>query len=281
MHDADLDRANVFARTIAHDPDPELARVLGVARVDALGPAIPLPGILGLPLRWIADGPLASTLLQVLAAALADGREPADPYQAFARALTSRAGIHETTRLRAALGGPLAEALRALTAAESGQDGRGSRWSRVTGLGHLTDGCGPMASTHQSPSPAQAAALRAVALALTDGAAGGAEVAAGRTPTPCCGRSPPPSPWSRAGARASPRSASRSSSPSSSVRLVSLCRGMGELLLIRHGETAWSRTGQYGGRTDLPLTEAGAVGGPGAGPGAGLLPGDRPRSAAR
>jgi hypothetical protein len=156
-HAFGLDRAYVLARGIPRDADLDLAGVFGLTSIHPLDPGLPLPAFLGLPLRWVADGPLASTVLQVLAG----GSPPADPRLAFARALCSRAGIDETTRLTASLAGPLTAGVRDLAA------GAADDWGRSIGLARLADACAPLSHTHRPPAPAEAAALRAVALALT------------------------------------------------------------------------------------------------------------------
>jgi hypothetical protein len=174
IHASDFDRADLVARSVANDPDPDLARVFGVTSVRTLDPALPLPAVLGLSLRWAADGPLASTLLQVLAKTSPSSTGarplPGDLYLAFARALSSRAGIHDATQLRAALDHPLTDALRDLEVAESrkGDGFPDGYW--VTGFRRLVEACVPMCGTHQSPGPPEAAALRVVALALADSA---------------------------------------------------------------------------------------------------------------
>ena len=163
-----LDRGYALAHSILHAPD------LSIISVDTLHAGIPVPGVLGLPLRWVGDGPLARTLLQVLAANPASGTGerplPGDPYLAFALALSSRAGIHEATRLTADLGGPLTAGLRELAAAQTPQGAGSPSWHQVVGLRRLADACEPMGRTHQPPDPAEAAALRAAALDLAAGA---------------------------------------------------------------------------------------------------------------
>jgi hypothetical protein len=174
-HWSDLNRADLLARGVADDHAPDLARVLGLAGELTLDPAVPLPGVLGLSLRWIADGPLASTLLRVLSETTpsAPGVRPLpdDLYRAFALALSSGAGIDKTTRLRAALDYPVTDALRDLEVAESRKGDDSREEALVAGFRHLGDACVPICGTHQAPSPPEAAALRAVALALAGSAA--------------------------------------------------------------------------------------------------------------
>jgi NACHT domain-containing protein len=174
VHAGELDRADMLARGIANDANPDLTRLFGLTSVRTFDPALPLPGVLGLSLRWIADGRLARTLLQVLADISHPGWDarplPSDLYLAFARALSSRAGIRDATQLRAALAYPLTDALRELEAAASGNGDGSPDENRVAGFRRLAEACEPMYGTHRSPGPLEAAAIRAVALALADGA---------------------------------------------------------------------------------------------------------------
>jgi len=162
-HATGLDRAHVMARGLPRAADLDLAGVFGLPGTHPLDQWLALPGLLGLPLRWVAGSPLAGTLLQVLAAqpAAGAGQPGADPYRAFALALCSRAGIDDAMRLDADLGGPLTGALAGLSAAVPAAD-----WTEATGLARLTDASMPLASTHQPPGPPEAAAFRAVALAM-------------------------------------------------------------------------------------------------------------------
>ena len=169
VHSMELDRAHLLARGMLHAPGAGLAAVFGLASVGGLDPALPLPGLLGLPLRWIGDGPLAGTLLEVLAAAPgAAAPLPGDIHEAFGRALAARAGVSDTSPLRAALGHPLTASLRGLASAASRKNGRSSDWNDAAVLGRLTDATEPLWTAHQPPGAAEAAAVRAVCLALAD-----------------------------------------------------------------------------------------------------------------
>jgi hypothetical protein len=182
VHAVALARAYALARGLPDASAVDLARDFGLDGTPVFDPALPLPGVLGLPLRWAARGTLASTMLDVLAAAPAEAGGqarslPADPSQAFALGLASRARIDETTQLKAALGSPLSDVLRELTAAASARKDGAADWNQVTGLGHLAEAATPMFTLHQPPAAAEAAALRAVALALANGPViGGADL---------------------------------------------------------------------------------------------------------
>jgi hypothetical protein len=180
VHSAALDPAYTRALGIAHSPDSGVAAALRLTGAGTLDRGVALPGILGLPLRWVADGPLARTLLRVLPGVSSAG-SGSDPYQAFAAALVSAAGIDDAARLRAAFGNSLTSELRGASAALAPPAERAGSpgWYRATGLGRLLDAWATVGTAHEPPGPSEAASLRAVALALAEPGASGASGASG------------------------------------------------------------------------------------------------------
>ncbi len=175
IHCGELDQVDLLARSAVTDHGPDLVRVLGLPGVGSLDPGSPLPGVLGLSLRWTARGPLADTLLEALAEASQPDSParplPGDLYLGFARALSSRAGVRETTQLKAALDDPLTGPLGELAAAESARTDGSPDGNWVAASRRLADACAPIFGNRQPPSPLDAAALRAVALALAGSSA--------------------------------------------------------------------------------------------------------------
>lgn len=158
---AALDAASASALALHQPPAPGLAGVFGPAGT-APGPVLPLSSVLGLPLRWGAGGPLAGPLLAVLGA----HQQPGDLHAEFAAALAARAGISDTGSLTAALAAPLTEVLRELARTAPPAGDGSPDWYLVTGLSRLADACEQLDAAHLPPGPAEAAAVRAVALGL-------------------------------------------------------------------------------------------------------------------
>jgi hypothetical protein len=167
-------RSLARARSLAHDLDRACDRARARVRALALDldldfdldfdlyPRFRFLGIPGVPLRWVARGPLASTLLNIIAA----NSSPREIHQAFAIELVSRAVTGATAEIKASMDGSLAEALRDVAASVRPDPHSDKEWSLAAAVSCLADACGTVLSMHQYPSPSEAAAIRALALAL-------------------------------------------------------------------------------------------------------------------
>jgi hypothetical protein len=181
-HGSGFGQAFDLARGLPRSAELDLAGVLGLPAGTGLDPAVPLPRVLSLPLRWVGNGPLADAVLRVLAAtpATGAGREPGNAREAFAAALAAGAGVEASTRLRADRAGALdgldgldgkVSLDGAVSAPSATGDGGPDQddWRRAAGLARLAEACGPVRASRRPPAPADAAAIRAVALALATG----------------------------------------------------------------------------------------------------------------
>ena len=169
MHAVDLDRADALARSIADASDPDLARVFGLARQPApsarpcRSPESSGSRCAGSP-RDRSQAPCSRCSPRTPPRPPRERAAPAaTPIRHSRSASSSRARIHEATRLEASLGASLTDVLRELNGGRPPPGtARGPDSSQVTGLGHLTDATAPMFTAHQPPSgdPGGRAAVR-------------------------------------------------------------------------------------------------------------------------
>jgi NACHT domain len=152
--DLSLDRAIVLARRLARDLDLDPS-------IDG-EPRVRFYGISEIPLTWLSDGSLGRVTRKVAASNMPSSRAR----QTFADELTSSAGINGNAQILASLDGSLTEVLRSVRSPSSSGNHALPGWDTSAGANWLADASVQVLNGNEHPDAAEAAVIRALALAL-------------------------------------------------------------------------------------------------------------------